>query len=415
MSFRAIRCVRARFLPVKKEGMTVKYRLAAALMTCTLLLAGCGRRADSEAPTVPTGTGTAVSQTAEPETTDSRPSDTQTTGARTTAGSETARTRTAGTTTASSAASGSGTQSAQTTAQQTGPSDKKLAAAKEKCDRLLKALQTAQSDAKAVQQSLTAALDQQRAAEQAYQSYRNEHQSDLDRYGQGSLGFFSFVGAEDAVKVLKTAKYASSTKPGEESDATSLTNMAKSFDLMRECNQLRAKNGLKPLVVTDRLMAIAQSNLNWSDGHIDHSRQFNVGENLSWNYGDPFDGWYEAEKATNGGHYLNIINKDYLTTGFAVCTAGRSKKYTVSHGQVFSFSAEQTFTVDQYEKRFRSYSGSISAIQKEMETRRKAAEAKKKQAASLSASLKQKQQAIEQAETAYQQALAACETLGAGR
>lgn len=393
---------------MKKEGMTVKFRLTAALLSCALLCSGCGRRADSDSLPVSPERSTALSQTAGPETT-----------AGTESAADTVRTTASASGTGTAAGSGTtGTSSAQSAgssaAQQTTDS-KELAAAKENCARLLKALETAQSEAKAVQQSLTAALDRQRAAEQAYQKYSAEHRSDLELYEKGSLGFFTFVGAADAVDVLKNAKYASSTRPGEETDATSLTNMAKSFDFMRECNQLRAEEGLGPLLVTDRLMAIAQSDLNWSDKNIAHSEQFNVGENLSWNYKDPFDGWYTAEKAEQGGHYLNIVNKEYVTTGFAVCTAGRSRKYKVSHGQVFQFSAKETFTVDQYEKRFRSYSDSISAIRKEQDALKKTAESRKQQAQKLSASLKQKQTAVGQAQTAYEQALSTCEALGSDR
>ena len=380
----------------------MKRKVYAALLLCGLLCAGCGRRADSDSSPVQSVTGSASgSQTVltEPaaETTSAADSTAAAakTGTSAAGGSSTAE-QTSGTTQSAQSVQTTGSTAAAQT--QTARNEKKLAAAKEKCDRLL-----------------TAALDQQRAAEQAYQSYSAEHQPDLDRYGQGSLGFFSFVGAEDAVKVLKTAKYASATKLGTEQDATSLSNMEKSFDLMRECNQLRAKHGLKPLVVTDRLMAIAQSNLNWSDGKVAHSQQFQVGENLSWNYKDPFTGWYDDEKAENGGHYRNIINEDYVTTGFAVCTAGRSGKYSVSHGQVFSFSAEQTFTVDQYEKRFRSYFDSISKIRKELEQRRSDADSKKKRANTLSLSLEQKQAAITKAETAYQKALAEYESLGGSR
>lgn len=397
----------------------MKRKVYAALLLCGLLCAGCGRRADSDSSPVQSVTGSASgSQTVltEPaaETTSAADSTAAAakTGTSAAGGSSTAEQTSGMTQSAQSVQTTGSTAAAQT---QTARNEKKLAAAKEKCDRLLTALQSAQFDAKGVRQSLTAALDQQRAAEQAYQSYSAEHQPDLDRYGQGSLGFFSFVGAEDAVKVLKTAKYASATKLGTEQDATSLSNMEKSFDLMRECNQLRAKHGLKPLVVTDRLMAIAQSNLNWSDGKVAHSQQFQVGENLSWNYKDPFTGWYDDEKAENGGHYRNIINEDYVTTGFAVCTAGRSGKYSVSHGQVFSFSAEQTFTVDQYEKRFRSYFDSISKIRKELEQRRSDADSKKKRANTLSQSLERKQAAITKAETAYQQALAEYESLGGSR
>ena len=406
--------------------MTVKFRLTAVLTTCALLLAGCGRGTDSALLSVQTDTAVTTSsavQMTETGSTAAAPASTASSGtagtaasAQTVSAAQTSKTgasvtqTAAGTSTAKQTASSAAktTTAVQTTVR---ASEAEKQAAKAKCDSLFKALQTAQAEEAAAKQSLSAAQSQQKTAEKAYQDYNSAHKGDLDRYSQGSLGFFTFVGATDAVNVLKTAKYASSTKIGTESDATSLTNMAKTFDFMRECNQLRAKHGLKPLVVTDRLMAIAQSNLNWSDKNVAHSQQFNVGENLSWNYKDPFTGWYDDEKATNGGHYRNIINETYVTTGFAVCTAGRSGKYSVSHGQVFEFKADKTFTVDEYEKRFRSYSDSISAIGKELNSLKSAADAAAKRTKELSAALTKKQTAAKQAETAYNQAKAAYDKL----
>ncbi|MBQ5335477.1 MAG: hypothetical protein J6Z45_05980 [Oscillospiraceae bacterium] len=409
----------------------MKYRLTSVLLACALLFAGCGKEHEPAPPPVQTGmTGIAGSQTAETGTAASA-SQTRTDASGAAADSQTASAAqsTAAVTTApqtaaqqSSAAQASATSTAKqttasaakTTVSQTSQpaSAAEKQAAKAKCDSLLSALQTAQAEQKTAQQALSAAQSKQQSAEKAYQDYNSAHKGDLDRYAQGSLGFFTFVGAKDAVNVLKTAKYASSTKIGTESDATSLANMAKAFDFMRECNQLRANHGLKPLVVTDRLMAIAQSNLNWSDKNIQHSKQFNVGENLSWNYKDPFKGWYDDEKATNGGHYLNIINETYVTTGFAVCTAGRSGKYSVSHGQVFEFSADKTYTVDEYEKRFRSYSDSISAIRKQLSSLKSAADTAAQQTKTCSAALTKKQAAVRQAEAAYNAAKAAYDQLG---
>ena len=77
-------------------------------------------------------------------------------------------------------------------------------------------------------------------------------------------------------------------------------------------------------MITDDLMAMAEADTNWSSQHLGHAQQFNVGENLSWGYKDPFDGWYTEEKAeydsgniAGAGHYLNIINSSYKYTGFA--------------------------------------------------------------------------------------------------
>ena len=405
-----------------------------ALLFCGLLLAGCAKQEYSAAlPAEPEAAASSQVSSAE-ETTASASETAQTTASaeHTAAGiTETTQTSlpqttasavTSQTTAASSAAvtkqtavtSQTTAASAKTTASQTAKTqsaEQKKQAAKEKCDTAFAALQSAQAAVTAAQNALSSAKQKQQAAEQAYQSFAAAHKGDAERYAQGALGFYGAVGADDAVTVLKTAKYASFTKLGAETDATSLANMEKSFAFLRECNQLRAKHGLKALTVTDRLMAVAQSNLNWSDGNVNHSMQFPVGENLSWNYPNPFRGWYDEEKASGGGQYLNIINSDYVTTGFAVCTAGRSGKYSVSHGQVFEFAAEKTFTVDQYEQRFRSYADSFSENAGKLGLLKGDADSAAKLTQKYAAALTQKQAALKSAETAYQQAKQAYDSL----
>ncbi|MBQ8927448.1 MAG: CAP domain-containing protein, partial [Oscillospiraceae bacterium] len=190
----------------------------------------------------------------------------------------------------------------------------------------------------------------------------------LARAEQGAFGFYEEMGAQGALDALRGAAHASATVPGDPGDATSLDNMRRSFDYIRECNELRRAEGLPELLVSDTLMAIAQSDLNWSDGAVAHSSQFFVGENLSWNYADPFTGWYDNEKADGGGHYQNIVNGDYAGTGFAVCTAGRSGIYSISYGQVFSLASSDygtLYTVDAYEARFEQYLGDLAGLAEE--------------------------------------------------
>lgn len=184
----------------------------------------------------------------------------------------------------------------------------------------------------------------------------------------GMFGFFQSVGATDALHVLTDSSYSSFTQKGNPDDATSLRNVLATFPFLRECNKLREANGLNELKVSDRLMAIAESNANWSDTTVAHSGQFNVGENLAWGYTDPFEGWYVEEKAlyertgnkNRAGHYLNIIDASYETTGFAICT--KRTVFNTTFGQVFSYAAqsgEQLYTVDAYEARFLQYYGSL--------------------------------------------------------
>lgn len=225
--------------------------------------------------------------------------------------------------------------------------------------------------------------------------------------------FFEQVGATDAVLALDNAPQAGSTDLTKDTDATSIANMRKTFQFLRECNSIRAQQNLDELLVTDTLMAIAQSNLNWSDTNTAHSQQFNVGENLAWGSADnayafnwdqadrmsnPFEGWFDYERLlwlvavsenpeienmsayelsqhdpeTYGkvGHYLNIASPDYKYTGFAFSSDPDNAMSARAYGQTFSSSAvaanynsdafnsfttttsETAYTVDDYEKRF---------------------------------------------------------------
>ena len=188
---------------------------------------------------------------------------------------------------------------------------------------------------------------------------------------KGSLGFFESMGYDDAVEIINEGIHKhGSTNLGDPDDATSLENMKATLEFIKECNALRQQNGLNELLVSGKLMAIAQVQLNHTNSMEvpTHSGLYEVGENLSWGYGDnkfgsPFNGWYTDEKviyenavAENPelgnlssfelqqkypelyhkvGHYLNIIDSDYIGTGFAL--SGNPKDYSSSHGQVFSY------------------------------------------------------------------------------
>lgn len=104
------------------------------------------------------------------------------------------------------------------------------------------------------------------------------------------------MGAEEALDALNNAYYKDGTEQGNVRDATSLENMKTALEWIKECNELRKSHGLSELMVSDRLMAISQSNTNASAYILNHTHQFGVGENLAWGYQNPFDGWYTEEK-----------------------------------------------------------------------------------------------------------------------
>ena len=223
---------------------------------------------------------------------------------------------------------------------------------------------------------------------------------------KGSLGFFESVGATSAIDALTNAQYASYTHIGSETDATSLDNMKMSIDIVKRCNEIRKENGLGALSVTDYLMATSQSNANYADESMDHARQFNVAENLAWNwwshnlpYGvkTAFVQWYDEEKEIwdsakstgkytskfdggtyeipasafelsaydlsgqypdfylNVGHYLNVIDPDYTVSGGAINTNGTN--YDVTYAQNFNSgsSGDKAYSVADYRARFMEY------------------------------------------------------------
>ena len=64
---------------------------------------------------------------------------------------------------------------------------------------------------------------------------------------------------------------ASYTHMGQKDDATSLENMQASIAYMKECNEIRKKEGLPELKVSTWLMAVAQVNANFAKTYMGHS------------------------------------------------------------------------------------------------------------------------------------------------
>lgn len=174
------------------------------------------------------------------------------------------------------------------------------------------------------------------------------------------------VGATEALAVFETKAYKDKTEVGNPEDATSLENMKNSLKWIQKCNDLRKANGLAELKVGDYGMAAAQYDANASAYTMSHIRKFYLGENLSWGYADPFVGWYDREKEiyesgynveSGTGHYRNIINKNYLTTGFAICQHGA---YSVTYSQVFDLYHETNeMSLEEYTARFMNYYNSL--------------------------------------------------------
>ncbi len=107
----------------------------------------------------------------------------------------------------------------------------------------------------------------------------------------------------------------------------STENIYNSIAFIEECNELRAGEGAGALLIDPALMTASVASAAISSkgaGHVMFQAGYVWGgENLAWGFKDPFVGWYFQEKGTSSnGHYKNIINKNYQTTGFAYAYKG---------------------------------------------------------------------------------------------
>ncbi len=185
------------------------------------------------------------------------------------------------------------------------------------------------------------------------QELQERYDAALAQYDLGSAGFFQYIvenattdaereDAQLAYNII-TGNASSSdgynpnkliiyTKLGEANDATNLENMKKAIDELGYVNQYRQKENtdkgmnLADVKISNAVMAIAQYDLNYSKSNLKETYSFLLAENLSWGRSNPFDGWYDEEraKAESGitdsnliGHYQNIVYEDNKTMGYA--------------------------------------------------------------------------------------------------
>ena len=277
-----------------------------------------------------------------------------------------------------------------------------------------------QADKNAAAAALERAKAEQTTANAAYDSAKQAHDVAKQPYDAflagGSVAFFDKVGSTTASGYLTNTTategpvssgyysrpattFASHTTIGGEHDATSLQNMLDAIAWIKYCNEIRAKQGLSALLVTDELMASAQRNANFSTEYYDHAREadgtsmnmadYNGGaaaENLyvtSVGVEQAYRGWFYDEKDlweeivaqdpgaaaywlnsyglreylgyyANVGHYFNLANPAYRYTGIGLNSTG-SEGAAI---QQFRSKAETTaYTVEDYEQRFMAYWG----------------------------------------------------------
>ena len=216
------------------------------------------------------------------------------------------------------------------------------------------------------------------ACEQALADAKAAQTEAQTRQRKGMYGFFEASSATAAMQALDNAKYKNLIAYGTAGDATSLSNLDAALDLIDEVNAKRAELGLKELVVTDTMMAMAEAD---ADAYYDLNttpKQFTVdGNRIAENLGTfanaktAADSWY-AEKAvadehpeymdyaspnwSKVGHYFNMTKKNFVITGAAVNTRLGNKFCQVYYG---SAGSEKTYTVAEYRQRIAAYKATL--------------------------------------------------------
>ena len=211
--------------------------------------------------------------------------------------------------------------------------------------------------------------------------FESKYATELSRLTAGSKGYFESLGCYDALKEIfnvnndfpSRGELASYTHMGQTGDATSLENMKASIAYLKEYDKLRKQNGLSTPKVSMAAMAIAQVNANYAQVEGNHSGVYGYSENLAWGYGEagtgasPFRGWYDYEKKqydagnhkfSEVGHYLNIVNPDDETIGFAL------QKVNGVYAQEFGYFEEKdvVMSVDEFEASFNNYYNNLKSV-----------------------------------------------------
>ena len=177
-----------------------------------------------------------------------------------------------------------------------------------------------------------------------------------DPLSLGILGFLLTRPEKEAAAVLIYGLENGIGDLHDSRDAMSIAHFRQALDYIDQCNALRRQENQPELSVSLTMMAVAMVQTDYSSNSLDHSRIFDVGENLYWGgstgtpFGsgsNPFDYWYTREKPERGSHYRNIVDPRYVLTGFAIAQNGKNPGPLF--GQVFFFqdAAETMYTTDE--------------------------------------------------------------------
>ena len=266
------------------------------------------------------------------------------------------------------------------------------------------------SDLKEAAAQARNAYDEAVSERDALKPARDKAQAVLD---EGTIGYFKARGATDAVRILNDDgtltghDYASDIRKmkAEGDSETDLDAMLSGLWAIRCMNEFRAEEGtspkvenypdrggkpLKPLLVTDGLMAIAEAhgdrNRVDSDGLTHYMDFSNEAENICGaDEDDMFACYYGEKEQFNGvnskgaGHYLNIVNDELQYAGSGDLVQDFSMEndtFYVTQKQYWDniFSQGRTLTVDDYEADVRAYKAPYDKAVSDYDTAAKAAD-----------------------------------------
>ncbi|MBR1864482.1 MAG: hypothetical protein IJ806_10385 [Ruminococcus sp.] len=209
-------------------------------------------------------------------------------------------------------------------------------------------------------------LDAAREEEENAQAALNDAKDALDRakelyddgqadnYRRGAAAFYDQNGSS-AASLLTGDELAGYTSLGGENDATSLDNMKRAIELLKECNDLRADEGKSRIMVSDVLMALSQLNANAEEETGDSMNRSPYAEILAFGFDDPFDAWYYDERDSDGGHFVTMTSENFVAMGMGYNSnsAGRGS----CHSMLFATDdgLGTLYSVDDYAAKFEDF------------------------------------------------------------
>lgn len=172
-----------------------------------------------------------------------------------------------------------------------------------------------------------------------------------ERQSLGFIGFLIGLGDDQAASILADGISRGLLGESAAGSPSSIDCVLRAVDVIEQGNAIRTSMGRTPLMADPELMAISMVQTAASRGVMEHSRLYDVNENLAWGSnpsmpfgsgGNPFDAWYTQEAAMLAAnpnafvpHYNNILRADFTRSGAAYCELAGSIAGRAT-GQVFA-------------------------------------------------------------------------------